>query len=88
MGAILLAALALAGVIVVAAQGARERRALAAEIRALRDELQHVRQALTVARTPNPTEHHPEEQRTSAPDPLATGHDEADEPSRGPRTLH
>ncbi len=87
MGSVLLAALALAGVIVVAAQGARERRALAAEIRALRDELQHVRQALTAAR-PNPTEHHPDEQRASAPDPLATGHDDADEPSRGPRTLH
>lgn len=51
MLSIVLGALAVAGVIVVAAHSARERRALSTDVRALRDELQRTREGLGVRRS-------------------------------------
>jgi hypothetical protein len=88
MLSIALAALALAGVIVLAAKGASQRGALAADVRALRAELQRVREALSPRRADGASPGVRGTPRTHGADHATASHEDPPDGSPGPRTLH
>jgi hypothetical protein len=87
MVSIVLAALALAGVIVLAAKGASGRRALAADVRALRAELKRTREAVSARRTDGTSPGARGAPRQHGADHAVASHDDPSHGSRG-RTLH